>query len=62
MNAYVKKRLHVVLALLLCLSLAILPCAAHAAGQVDGNLQIVFLDVGAGRCRPGVQRRADNAD
>ena len=46
MNAYVKKRLHVVLALLLCLSLAILPCAAHAAGQVDGNLQIVFLDVG----------------
>lgn len=46
MNAYVKKQLHVVLALLLCLSLAILPCAAHAAGQTDGNLQIVFLDVG----------------
>lgn len=46
MNAYVKKRLHVVLALLLCLSLAILPCAAHAAGQTDGNLQIIFLDVG----------------
>ena len=46
MNAYVKKRLHVVLALLLCLSLAILPCAAHAAWQVDGSLQIIFLDVG----------------
>lgn len=46
MNACVRKRLHVVLALLLCLSLAILPCAAHAAGQTDGNLQIIFLDVG----------------
>ena len=46
MNACVKKRLHVILALLLCLSLAILPCAAHAAGQTDGNLQIIFLDVG----------------
>ena len=42
MNAYVKKRLHVVLALLLCLSLAILPCAAHAAGQTEETCKLSF--------------------
>lgn len=40
----VKKWFRVTLALLLCLSLAILPCAASA--QTGGNLQIVFIDVG----------------
>lgn len=46
MNACVKKWLQCTLALLLCLSLAILPCAASAVGQTGGNLQIVFIDVG----------------